>query len=462
MGAGHASDDTVGECQKCSLSLSLSLSLSRARARARARLSRLSRLLVTCQPCRLQVTGNAAPFSLRPQFKDIFDKALLKASQATNAWITTGGMDAGVMRLVGQAMRTATTPVVGVSAWGVIKGRRRLQRPSVEKLAERIRNKHQAARPESQKAPEKVPTHHTVTQEFNKNGAKGWADPELVPGDIGCRLTFLSGRGKTSTLADIDLVAPGDGGRPNITRLANAEFATGKLGRGILGRWGPNQALDTIVTRKLPHDGNSSDGENALQVGLMYREQEGCWAIPGKFTSNEDIEILKTFATGSQLLGALPQRDSTSSADLARLVVRQIFELEGVPAGKAEQFAEIFDEIFKRSAQTLVYRGYSSDPRNTDEAWVETSVWHVHCPTELAGELSLGYAEAENSVQWMNIRVIMDENPRLEFYDSRGKTHELFASHHELIEMAVFGHVLGTPDLCVQHLCLCILNRHCG
>ena len=88
----------------------------------------------------------------------------------------------------------------------------------------------------------------------------------------------------------------------------------------------------------------------------MYREQEGCWAIPGKFTSNEDIEILKTFATGSQLLGALPQRDSTSSADLARLVVRQIFELEGVPAGKAEQFAEIFDEIFKRSAQTLVYR----------------------------------------------------------------------------------------------------------
>ena len=52
----------------------------------------------------------------------------------------------------------------------------------------------------------------------------------------------------------------------------------------------------------------------------------------------------------------------------------------GIPEGKACEYKEVFDEIFKRNAQTLIYRGYSDDPRNTDEAWVETSVWHVHCP----------------------------------------------------------------------------------
>lgn len=35
-------------------------------------------------------------------------------------------------------------------------------------------------------------------------------------------------------------------------------------------------------------------------------------------------------------------------------------------------------------------RGYSDDPRNTNDAWIETSAWHVHCPAELADELEAG------------------------------------------------------------------------
>ena len=111
----------------------------------------------------------------------------------------------------------------------------------------------------------------------------------------------------------------------------------------------------------------------------------------------------------------LPPPDSTDKNDIARRAVRDIFELEGIPPGKvsstlictqiftfvfeylslghellvsvisissyhyihwlrlAEQvefYRDVFDEIFKNSSQELVYRGYSDDPRNTDNAWV--------------------------------------------------------------------------------------------
>ena len=34
----------------------------------------------------------------------------------------------------------------------------------------------------------------------------------------------------------------------------------------------------------------------------------------------------------------------------------------------------------------VVYRGYVDDPRNTDNAWLETTAFHFHCPAKL-GEL---------------------------------------------------------------------------
>ena len=65
------------------------------------------------------MTGNALPFDMRPKFNTIFSQALLKATQATGAWVTTGGTDAGVMKLVGDAMKHSHTPVLGISSWGV-------------------------------------------------------------------------------------------------------------------------------------------------------------------------------------------------------------------------------------------------------------------------------------------------------------------------------------------------------
>ena len=85
-------------------------------------------------PMIVSVTGNAAPFQMRPKFNAIFSQALLKATSATGAWVTTGGTDAGVMKLAGEAMKNSHTPVIGISAWGVVAGRGKLARPSQETI----------------------------------------------------------------------------------------------------------------------------------------------------------------------------------------------------------------------------------------------------------------------------------------------------------------------------------------
>lgn len=92
--------------------------------------------------------------------------------------------------------------------------------------------------------------------------------------------------------------------------------------------------------------------------------------------------------------------------------------------------------------------------QNTDEAWVETSAWHVHCPSNFAGDLAQMYKQSRtSSVAWLDV-IIIDEDSksdgaaRIQLYDSRdGHRYDPFASHREFIELAVFGHVLGHRDM---------------
>lgn len=52
----------------------------------------------------ISVTGGAKNFSLRTRLKEVFRRSLIKASESTGAWITTGGTRTGVMKHVGKAV----------------------------------------------------------------------------------------------------------------------------------------------------------------------------------------------------------------------------------------------------------------------------------------------------------------------------------------------------------------------
>merc|ERR1719335_375105 len=120
---------------------------------------------------------------------------------------------------------------------------------------------------------------------------------------------------------------------------------TGLGGRGLLGKWGANHAADPIVTRFHPETGK-------LQVVAIKRKDTGQWAIPG---------------------GMVDPGESVSVT-----VKREFTEEAGALSDPAEQadFLKHTEALFASGKQS--YRGYVDDPRNTDNAWMETTAFHFH------------------------------------------------------------------------------------
>ena len=58
---------------------------------------------------------------IQPRLESLLKAGLVSAASSTNAWVITGGTDAGVTALVGQALSQSaqgrTTPCIGVASW---------------------------------------------------------------------------------------------------------------------------------------------------------------------------------------------------------------------------------------------------------------------------------------------------------------------------------------------------------
>lgn len=111
----------------------------------------------------------------------------------------------------------------------------------------------------------------------------------------------------------------------------NPRGRTGMSGRGQLWLWGPNHAADFLLTR-------FNTDTQQLEALLILRNN-GQWAVPG----------------GMVDAGESP----------AMTAMRELKEETNIP--------------FSTSSKTWeLYRGYVDDPRNTDNAWMETVVLHEH------------------------------------------------------------------------------------
>jgi len=166
--------------------------------------------------------------------------------------------------------------------------------------------------------------HKTVLDQDRTKVKKGWADPEKISQKD---LSKKSYEGQIIFDKKIPL---------------NPKGRTGIAGRGLLGKWGPNYAVDPIITRY----NNKTKNYEMLSV---QREGEKQWAIPG-------------------IMGL--DGESISDALKRRLNVK------------------IGKEINMEGAVTL-YQGYVDDPRNTDNAWIETEVLHLDLPFKLTKDLKL-------------------------------------------------------------------------
>eukprot|EP00043_Microstomoeca_roanoka_P012869 m.125275 g.125275 ORF g.125275 m.125275 type:complete len:1533 (-) comp15614_c1_seq2:98-4696(-) len=191
---------------------------------------------------------------------------------------------------------------------------------------------------------------------------------------------------------------------PVTKRPINPWGRTGLTGRGLLGKWGVNQAADTVVTRwKRAADGSilERDGRKVLEFVAIQRIDNGMWAIPGGFVDNgEDIATTNGREFIEEALGIKEQNGRLS---------------------KEEEDA--VNNLF--SSGELVGRIYSSDPRNTDNAWVETFCVNFHDESgRYASRLRLQGGDDATHARWMMVHGGLN----------------LFASHNKLIKLVTELH----------------------
>ncbi len=187
-----------------------------------------------------------------------------------------------------------------------------------------------------------------------------WADP----GDPeSARLLrpsakFVSYEGNVST--SVDGVTP-----------RNPRGRTGLEERGLLGKWGANFAADPIVTRV-----NEETGK--LEMIAIERLDAKQWAIPGGMVDfGEPV-----------------------SATLSRELAEEALGKEAQPA-EVKALEHKFKDMFASSGHE-VYSGYVDDPRNTDNAWMETKAVHLHLKGDDA-DINLMAGDDAGKVQWMEL-----------------------------------------------------------
>ncbi|XP_059578264.1 ADP-ribose pyrophosphatase, mitochondrial isoform X5 [Alligator mississippiensis] len=156
-----------------------------------------------------------------------------------------------------------------------------------------------------------------------------WADPQISDKQFSLKFNEKDGQVERKSLSGLYKI---ENGRPR-----NPVGRTGLVGRGLLGRWGPNHAADPIITRwKRDKSGSRIahpvSGKNILQFVAIKRKDCGEWAIPG------------------------------------------------------------------------VYKGYVDDPRNTDNAWLETEAVNYHDESgETMDNMPLEAGDDAGKVKWVDI-----------------------------------------------------------
>ena len=225
--------------------------------------------------------------------------------------------------------------------------------------------------------------------------AKGpvWADKE-VTGEKDT-LPFNTNDGKTNRTSYY--------GNYKVVRgfPLNPVGRTGMVGRGLLGKWGPNHAADPVVTR-FAKDAkgavivNAESGKPVLEFVAIKRLDTGCWAIPGGMVECGDtvsLTLKKEF--GEEALNSMEMSE-----------------------GEQAETKKHLDEMFKHGVD--LYKGYVDDPRNTDHAWMETAAVNFHDKNGTFDSFKLHAGDDAGEVCWK----VVD------------KSVKLFASHSMFIESA--------------------------
>ncbi|XP_052804145.1 transient receptor potential cation channel subfamily M member-like 2 isoform X2 [Mya arenaria] len=160
----------------------------------------------------------------------------------------------------------------------------------------------------------------------------------------------------------------------------NPKGRTGLQSRGLLGRWGPNIAGDPVVSRwKVDADGNKVmlEGKPALEFVAVLRTDNQQWALPGAIMPTEESR------PADHLQGEFTQE-----------------ALGSLKSNKSYQ--KKLTKLWKKGVK--IYEGYADDPRNTDNAWLETKAFNYHDDEgDILRFFSLRAGENVSLASWLTV-----------------------------------------------------------
>lgn len=224
--------------------------------------------------------------------------------------------------------------------------------------------------------------------------SKPWADPE-IGGHFCPSWNSLDGSVDRRSYEGAYAVV---NGRPQ-----NPHGRTGLSGRGRLGRWGPNHAADPLVTRWKRDAGGSVVVSSCshlpvLQFVAIARRDSGEWAIPGGMVDPGELV----------------------STTLRREFCEEAMNSLCLNEPDRHRLEESLEAFFSKGVE--VYKGYVDDPRNTDNAWMETVAYNFHDDGgDVVGQFSLEAGDDAAKVRWTDI----------------DKELRLYASHSDLVHRVV-------------------------
>jgi len=206
-----------------------------------------------------------------------------------------------------------------------------------------------------------------------------YADPEIRNGPVDIPLKFNAldtayNTDRTSLDGEYELVQ----GVPR-----NPVGRTGMVGRGLLGRWGPNHAADPVVTRwKRDSSGEKiiRDGKPVLEFVAIQRTDCSEWALPGGMVDPGD--------TVTNTLKKEFGEEALNSLELSPEENKRIHD----------SLEDLFDH------GNTVFQGYIDDPRNTDNSWMESQAVNYHDDSGKAfDKFTLKAGDDAKHVKWMEM-----------------------------------------------------------
>ncbi|KAH3781577.1 transient receptor potential cation channel subfamily M member-like 2 isoform X2 [Dreissena polymorpha] len=229
---------------------------------------------------------------------------------------------------------------------------------------------------------------------------------------------------------------------------------TGMRGKGVLWRWGPNHMIKVVVTRwrrmRNP-DGTFKflyvEGKRVLEFIAVQKVDvtESDFALPGdvlhglsnphsilcqafirqvlgkekqkQYDTDHMIQFFSKFAAG-------PPESLPSSPGLGQMP----FSLAARSVSIYSQQTSVIQPLARSNMDsrgfcpTLLYKGYLDDPRNTDNAWVETEVWNFHYDH---GDTFDSNLPEDASVKWKEV------SPYVKMFGNEGVIVQEAARIHE-------------------------------